>query len=57
MSEDLIDAYNEIQDVLNNLKMLGIGDNRSVVEHLKDALGSLDDMITEEMMDGTSQTD
>ncbi len=52
MQDDLISVYNDIEDVVTNLKNLGVNDNRGVMEALRDALFYLDDMIAEESMDG-----
>ncbi len=48
LEDILIKAYNDIEDVLSALREAGLNENRSVIEHLRDALGSLDDMIVEE---------
>lgn len=53
MYEALIEAYNDIENVLNTLREAGLNDNRSVIENLKEALGSLDDMIVEESLNET----
>lgn len=52
MRDNLIYAYNDIQDTLNNLKSLGISDSRGVIQSLKDALSYLDDMIADTPMEG-----
>lgn len=52
MRDDLISVYNDIEDTVMDLRKLGVDDNRGVMEALRDALCYLDDMITEESMDG-----